>query len=328
MIYKSYQIEGNLKIIQQNITLFYGVNMGLKNEFKSIIKKNSTNHEILRFSQDEIIKDRSLIFKEIQNDSLFGQKKIFFIENVNDKIQEIVDEIQSITKEKIYLFADTLEKRSKLRNLMEKSENYAVVPCYEDNEISIKKIIQTKLAGFKELSNHHISLILNSTSLDRVKLNNEIEKIISCFQNKIIDTTKLERLLNILENDDFNKLRDEAFLGNKLKTNKLLSNTSVESEKIIFYLNSINHRLDKLLEVTKIKNVNIDIAINNLKPPIFWKDKPNFTQQTKKWSEKKIKLIFEKTYSIEKKIKSNSFINKDVLLRKLVIDICEVANAS
>lgn len=328
MIYKSYQVENNLKIIKENIALFYGANIGLKNEFKSSIKKNESNYEILRFVQDEIIKDKNLVLREIQNVSLFGKNKIIFIENVNDKIFDIISEIQNTNQDKIYLFADILEKKSKLRSFIEKSETCAAVPCYEDNELSIKKIIQTRLASFKQLTTHNISLILNSTNLDRGKLNNEINKIISCFQNKIIDTDKLEKLLNIQENDDFNKLKDEAFLGNKLNTNKLLSHTSIELEKIIFYLNSINKKLNGLLELRKMKEENIDVAVNNLKPPIFWKDKKNFTEQAKKWTEKKIKVMLNETYSLEKKIKSTALINKEVLLRKLVIDICDFANAS
>ena len=328
MIYKSYQVENNLKIIKENIALFYGANIGLKNEFKSSIKKNESNYEILRFVQDEIIKDKNLVLREIQNVSLFGKNKIIFIENVNDKIFDIISEIQNTNKDKIYLFADILEKKSKLRSFIEKSENCAAVPCYEDNEISIKKIIQTRLVGFKQLTTHDINLILNSTNLDRGKLNNEINKIISCFQNKIIDTEKLEKILNIQENDDFNKLKDEAFLGNKLNTNKLLSHTSIELEKIIFYLNSINKKLNGLLEIRKMREENIDIAVNNLKPPIFWKDKKNFTEQAKKWTEKKIIVMLNKTYSLEKKIKSAALINKEILLRKLVIDICDFANAS
>ena len=328
MIYKSYQVENNLKIIKENIALFYGANIGLKNEFKSSIKKNESNYEILRFVQDEIIKDKNLVLREIQNASLFGKNKIIFIENVNDKIFDIISEIQNTNQDKIYLFADILEKKSKLRSFIEKSETCAAVPCYEDNELSIKKIIQTRLASFKQLTTHNISLILNSTNLDRGKLNNEINKIISCFQNKIIDTDKLEKLLNIQENDDFNKLKDEAFLGNKLNTNKLLSHTSIELEKIIFYLNSINKKLNGLLELRKMKEENIDVAVNNLKPPIFWKDKKNFTEQAKKWTEKKIIVMLNETYSLEKKIKSAALINKEILLRKLVIDICDFANAS
>ena len=39
MIYKSYLVEGNIKILQNNINLFYGENLGLKNDLKFIIKK-------------------------------------------------------------------------------------------------------------------------------------------------------------------------------------------------------------------------------------------------------------------------------------------------
>ena len=77
-----------------------------------------------------------------------------------------------------------------------------------------------------------------------------------------------------------------------------------------------------------MREENIDIAVNNLKPPIFWKDKKNFTEQAKKWTEKKIKVMLNETYSFERKVKSAALINKEVLLRKLVIDICDFANAS
>ena len=58
---------------------------------------------------------------------------------------------------------------------------------YEDNEISIKKIILEKLKGFEGLTTENINLILNHTNLDRSKLNNELEKIIMfCKQNHLI----------------------------------------------------------------------------------------------------------------------------------------------
>jgi hypothetical protein len=42
----------------------------------------------------------------------------------------------------------------------------------------------------------------------------------------------------------------------------------------------------------------------------------------------KIKKILNKTYNIELEIKSNSIVNKNILLKKLLIDICNLANAS
>ena len=68
-------------------------------------------------------------------------------------------------------------------------------------------------------------------------------------------------------------------------------------------------------------------AIDKVKPPIFWKDKPSFTEQAKKWNERKIKLIMKKTYDLEIKIKSGLSIKIDLLLKKLILDICIIANS-
>ena len=39
MIYKSYLIEQDISALKNNFTLFYGENLGLKNDFIKIIKK-------------------------------------------------------------------------------------------------------------------------------------------------------------------------------------------------------------------------------------------------------------------------------------------------
>jgi len=179
------------------------------------------------------------------------------------------------------------------------------------------------------LSSYNINLIINKSNLDRVKLNNELNKIIIYFQDKELNSEKLELLLDDKVNNDFNLLKDEALMGNKINTNKLLSDTVLESEKNIFYLNLINLRLNKLNEVSNFrKTTNLENAINLIKPPIFWKDKTNFAEQAKKWDTKKIRKILSKTYNVEIEIKSNSMIEKNILIKKLIIDMCNLANAS
>ena len=173
----------------------------------------------------------------------------------------------------------------------------------------------------------NVNMIIENSGLERSKLNNELEKIKLFFNNKIIETEKLEILLNIKINEDFNNLKDHALLGNKLKTNKLLSETIIDDEKMLFYLNSLNQRLNKIKEVRQSSSTNIELSVNSLKPPIFWKDKPNFIDQTKKWTNKKIIEILDLTYKLEVQIKSNSIANKKILLKKLMIDVCELANS-
>ena len=328
MIYKSYVLEQNINSLDQKIALFYGENLGLKEDLKKIIKDQNKNSEILRYAQEDLIKNNHLLINEIKNISLFEKNKIFFVENVNDKLLELIQETENIISErKIFLFSDILDKRSKLRNYMEKSKNCACVPCYQDNEISIKKLINSKLNGYSGLTPYNINLILDHTNLDRSKLNNELDKIISFFLDRNILSEKLKELLNAKTNDVFNKLIDEAFMGNKSNTNKLLSNTTMDYEKNILYLNIINQRLDKLMQIHQLNVSKIEDAINNLKPPIFWKDKPNITKQAKKWNKYKIKNMFEATVELEKRIKTNNLIEKNILIKKLLLDICSKANS-
>ena len=333
MNYKSYLLEKNTKnIYDQKIFLFYGENEGLKKEFKEIIKIENKNSQTLNLNQEEVIKNNNILIKEIINKSLFEDKKIIFVDQVNDKILNILEEeiIKSLDNEKVFLFAGILDKKSKIRNYFEKSKFCGITACYKDNEITIKKKISEKLSKFKGFTPQILNIIIENTGLDRNKINNEIEKIESCFIDKTIDSNKLRLLLNIRTNDDFNQLKDEAMKGNKFKTNQLLADTIFEAENNIFYLNSINQRINKLneIEVLKEKNSNIEFLVDNLKPPVFWKDKSVLIEQSKKWNKSKIQNALDKTFSAEIKLKSNANIRKDLIIKNLIVELCSTANAS
>ena len=84
MIYKSYIVEQNISGLEKNIFLFYGENLGLKNDFKKKIKKLDKN--LISYSQEEILKDKEKFYRDIFNISLFVNNKSFYIDNVNDQI--------------------------------------------------------------------------------------------------------------------------------------------------------------------------------------------------------------------------------------------------
>jgi len=328
MIYKSYLIEQNLKKISENFVLFYGENLGLKNEFKKKIKSIEKEIIIIRLNQDEIVKNKDNFFNELLNLSLFEKKKYFLIENTNDKILPLIEEIiPKLDQQKVFLFSEILDKKSKLRNFFEKSKDGAIVPCYQDNEISLKKIIQDKLIGFVGLNTENINLILESCNLDRSKLYNELDKIVVLFKDKKIDIEDLSKLLNQRVNEDFDLIKDAALSGKKNVTNKLLSDTIIEEEKTLFYINNINYRLNRIKDILSNNNKSLEKAIESVKPPIFWKDKPNFLIQAKKWNLKKISNILQTTFDLEIQFKSQSILNKNILVKKLLVDICNVANA-
>ena len=328
MIQKSFIIEDNIKLLKNKFSLFYGENLGLINEFKKKISESNKN-KIINLNQSEILDNQNILFNETENLSLFENRKVFFIQNVNDKIFKILKEIiQKNTENKFFLFAEKLDKRSNLRNFFEKEKLTDIIPCYTDTETTLKKIILKKLKDYSGLSNQDITLIIEYCSHDRAKINNEIEKIKTYFDNKLINTKDLIKLFNLKEDDDFNLVKDTALNGQKTSTNKLLNSTIIEGDKAVFYIASFNLRLIKLREVRMKNYTNLEKSINDLKPPIFWKDKPNFLNQLKLWSTKKIDTALQELYNVEIMAKSKTNLNKDMLIKKLIVDLCILANAA
>ena len=68
MIYKSFQIENNISILKKKITLFYGENSGLIDDFKKLLKGKDNN--ILSFDESDLLLNKESFINEIINDSL------------------------------------------------------------------------------------------------------------------------------------------------------------------------------------------------------------------------------------------------------------------
>ena len=329
MIHKSYLVEQNFDILKNNLVLFYGENVGLIDDFKDKIIKNFSRSNIIKFNQDEILKNKSLLLNELQNVSLFHQQKIFLIRDINDKAFNLIEEIVAeIGDNKIFLFSDILEKRSKLRTFFEKDRKIDIVPCYEDNNLTIKKIISYELKNITGVSHQVINLLNEVCGNDRSKLRNEINKIKTLFNEKPITFDELNKLLNLGENDDFKLLKNTAISGKKNEISKFLSRTVLEDNKLTYYIAAINQTLLRLKQIDQSTKESVEERINQLKPPLFWKDKSEFLEQVKLWNTKKINYVLDLTYNLEVVAKSNTQVDKSIIMKKLLVDICCLANAA
>ena len=132
MILKSYIVEQNIDILKKyKATLIYGENNGIKDDIKEEIRNKNKNSDVINFFENDLFKN-NLLYENIANRSLFTERKIIFIQEASDKIFEQIEEcLEKENKEiKVYIFADKLEKKSKLRNLFEKDKGLAIFPCY------------------------------------------------------------------------------------------------------------------------------------------------------------------------------------------------------
>ena len=332
MILKSFLVEKNLSIIDRYfLSLFYGENIGLKDEIKKKIKEKYKNYEKVNFNQDEILKNRALE-EQVYNISLFSENKIIFINEVSDKIKKKIIEISENPQKniKIFLFAQNLERKSTLRSHFEKNKTTSIIPCYQDNHRTLTEYFRKKLEGFSGINQEIINLLIDNSGFDRKVLGNEIDKIKSLFLDKKIKLEKLENLINNTYNLDFDKLKDSCFDGNKEKLNQNLGNIILQNEDAYFYLSSLNLRIEKLLKLQKQYQIekNMDIAIENMKPKIFWKDKPVFVRQIEKWNLKKLKNAKKILIDTEIKMKTRLNNYNNILIKNLIINLYKIANST
>ena len=333
MILKSYLLEQNISLIDKYfINLIYGENIGMKDDIKNQIKIYFKTHEKILFTQDEILKKKDILIEQVENTSLFSSKKIIFINEVTDKIKDIIYDIGQKPKEdlKIFLFAQTLEKKSTLRKNFEKENKQAIIACYHDNEKTLGEYTRRKLKSYSGVTQQLINLLIKSCNLDRKNLSNEIDKIKCLFIDKKIDTDKLPELLNYNNNLDFNSVRDSCFSADKINLNENLGNIVLQNENAYFYLSILSNRIEKLINLNYElkKEKNIEKAIDKMKPPIFWKDKPTFYKQINRWNSEKLEQARKILFDVEIQIKLNANLNNNTLIKNLIVDLYQKASST
>ena len=330
MIIKSYQINQiNPKI--HNLLLFYGKNEGLKNEIiKNIIrdKKNINNYD-----EKEVLENEYNFVENILTKSLFDDEKIIIIKRSTDKILKVIESLNSKKLEDITIIinADNLEKKSKLRSFFEKNKETICIPFYPDTDQTLSKLAYNFLKGRNiSISQSSINLIINKCSGDREALYNELNKIDFYTKNgKKITTEDIMKITNLIENHSVSELVDNCLAKNNKKIINILNENNFNNEDCILITRSFLNKSKRILQLIKEfeKNKNIELTISSAKPPIFWKDKENIIDQVKKWNIKKIQAVLKKLFDLEITLKSNGNINKDVLIKKFLIDICNLASS-
>ena len=325
MIIKSFEIDKS-NISKFKLFVVYGENEGLKKEIISKIKKNNIAKEI-RYEEEQILKNKDVFFSEIKNKSLFEEKKILIVERCSEKISETVLELeQNYLDDLIILNCGILEKKSKLRNFIEKSDFAAIIPTYKDNSQSLIDISKDFFLKKKiSVSYETLNLLASRCNGDRGYLKNELEKISNyLIDKKVLSMKEISILTNLTENYSAAELVDASLSGNSKKTQEILNENNYSQEDTYFILRVFLQKTKKILNLLEnIKNENdIDKVISEHRPPIFWKDKPIIKKQLKMWSYKKIYEVVHKLNEIEIKIKKNNTLSI-ILMKNFIYEILD-----
>ena len=220
MIIKSFELS-KIDIKKNHFFLLYGLNEGHKRQVINDKFKKFFSENIYIYEENEILNNVDSFFSNILTKSFFENEKLIIINRATDKIRELVEEIieKNIDGVTLILNSNTLEKKSKLRSLFEKSKIAICVPFYEDNLQTLSSITGQFFRDNKILiSQQIINLIVGRCRGDRQNLNNELEKIKNYTQNKSkVEIQDILKLTNLAENYNVSELIDSCLSKNKKK---------------------------------------------------------------------------------------------------------------
>ncbi len=325
MIIKYFELKKK-KIDNYKFFLLYGNNIGLIQDtiekyIKTFVKGNIYNYE-----ENEIIKREETFIESISNKSFFDEKKLIIISRVTDKIYKIIQGIIDKKIDDIILVLTTgvLEKKSKIRNFFEKDKKTVCIPFYEDNVQSLNSLAQDYLKDKKIfLSQQTLNLITDRCRGDRINLFNELNKIENFAKNKKkINHEDILKLTNLSENFSINELVDNTLAKNVKRTLNILNENNFSPEDSILiiriFLNKLKRLLKIKLQMEENKN-NVDNAIDNFKPPIFWKDKIIVKKQIEILDNRKIQKLIYEVNNLELQIKKYPLASTNIITN-FVID--------
>ena len=323
MIVKSFELQNNL---DHNIFLFHGENDGHKEDLINNLIKPKYKTNIYSYTEKEILNNLENFYNLIFTNSFFEENKLIIIKNVSDKIRTEIENI--IEKETdnvlIILISDTLDKKSKLRNLFERNSTIVSVPFYLENN---QTLVGLASKFFKEkkisISYETINVLVNKSNGERKLLLNELEKIEMYSKNKTnISSSEINMITNIDKNHDIGELVDNCLAKNNKHIKYIMNENNFSSEDSIIIVRTFLFKAKRLLNLLDIFNVhkNIDQTIASSKPPIFWKDKDVVKKQIKSWTLDQVKKLILEINEIELLIKTNAqnsiFILSDFILKK------------
>ena len=186
MIVKHFELN-KIDLKKNFFFLFHGENQGLKNEIiEKKFKQNYTDN-VYYYDESEVLQNKDNFYNQILSKSFFENEKLIIINRISDKITDIVEEIiaKKITDLVLVLNANSLEKKSKIRSLFDKSKKTISIPIYEDNHQTLISIVNEFFRNKKiPISQQSVNLLVNRCRGDRQNLNNELQKIESFILNK------------------------------------------------------------------------------------------------------------------------------------------------
>lgn len=316
--------------------LLYGADNGQmtqrsKQLAAAILPPMDAGFNLTELTEDQCLADEARLADELNAMSLMGGRRLIMVRDASDKLTPILKSalaqcspsVPAHEQHFLIVLAAEITARSTLRALFEQSKILAALPCYKDEAQGISQLVRTRFnaAGLR-FAPESVSFLARQLRGDRMIAESELDKIVLYYgEGAQVDMESLRRLTSASMDIEMGDVCHAFAAAQLAALMRQLDNTLQSGIQPIIVLRSIGQLLSRIEQVLLAaqESGSIDRAIESMRPPLFYKEKPLFHEYAQRWSLPQLRSAKHQLMVLEVSIKQHHEIDglllKDSLLR-------------
>ena len=221
---KGQEVEGVLRRLDPRVLvlLFYGSDAGLVSEraraaAEKAVDDPSDPFQLIRLDGDALAANPARLADEASTIGLFGAKRALW---VKPSVRNLAPAVEALLQARVedtlvVIEAGELGKSSPLRTLCERSPRALALPCYEDGEEALERLVDVTLkeAGLA-IDRDARALLVASLGGDRLATRGELAKLaLYAHGRTAVTLADVEAIVSDVSSSAIDQVLDAAFVG-------------------------------------------------------------------------------------------------------------------
>lgn len=245
----------------------------------------------VEFAAEQVVDDPAILSDELAAMSLMADKRVVLVRDVEDKHLPAIEEALAHRAPENFLIVYAAESLSgsKLRTWAERADGFACVPCYKDEGMNLEALIRDTLRGYGLRANAEvIRYLAGQLGGDRQIILNELEKLSLYVGDETEDVSLEDAQAAVGENNDrsLDDLCHAVATGDVGVLCRLSDRLLLEGHAGVVLVRAMMRYFARLeqLAVARNQGMSLDAAIEALRPPVFFKAKPQLKSAAQRWN--------------------------------------------
>ncbi|MFW6077087.1 MAG: DNA polymerase III subunit delta [Hyphomicrobiales bacterium] len=277
------------------VVLVYGPDAGRVHEVATGIVRTVAGSQddpflVVKVTDNSLAADPALLADEARSMSLTGGRRVIWVAPAARGFQGAIESYLADPGGDGLIVAEAgaLQKSAKLRTLLEKSGEAAVIACYEDSAEDLRALVRRAAseAGLT-VDDGVVEHVVERIGSDRSLSRREIEKLVLyCYGNESIELADVEAVCGDVSAASLDALLDATFGGDVAECCRRLAQLEESGTTSSGILTSTGSHLARLQELRSEidRGKPRDQVVRSARPPIHFARQSGMARQLALWS--------------------------------------------